>query len=126
MKEATSWTNVRVPAGAAFCENERPWFNNSKLTGSDVGRWQHDQCEGYVPRGHQNTLLRLDKGVYWQNWTTKHESEELRGRVWLKPINALLKRKAKKQLDGKACCASKIVGHQRGVDTNKASRREMG
>ena len=49
----------------------------SKLAGFEDGTSPNGQYEGYVPRRHQKTWMRLAKDVYWQTWATKHDIGEL-------------------------------------------------
>ena len=41
----------------------------------------------------KNMLLTQAMMVVWRKWAAKHECEELRGGVWLEPIQAVLRRK---------------------------------
>ena len=107
--EATSWTTVRGPAGAVFCEMED--------LGVTVPSWQvlrmgdgrtvdmRDTCTGDI----QKTLVRLAKDVYWQTCAKEAQS---------------LEKQSQSRLKGRVAQA-KVSGKQWSLDTNNASRHVL-
>ena len=88
MWEATSWTKVRGPAGAVFCERKDHEIIVSGWQVSGMCGGESISVEDTCTEDIKKTLMRHAKDVYWRKWSTKHEVEELKKGVWFKPFKA--------------------------------------
>ena len=62
-----------------------------------------------MPQDAKNMLRNRGKEVAGQRWATKHECEELKGGVWVEPLEAL-KRQTQPTVDDQSCqCAKKHI-----------------
>ena len=49
----------------------------------------------YWPKDVKKMLVQQARSVHWKNWAAKHEYEELKERIGLEPVLALLRKKRK-------------------------------
>ena len=62
------------------------------------------------PQDVKKMLLKKARKIYWKKWAAKHECEELKERVWLEPIQAMLRRKTNESCTDKLRNAMRKTG----------------
>ena len=67
-------------------------------------------------------LLKQARRVYWKRWAAKHECVELKARVWLEPIQALLRRETSEEWTDTAPQYDGETGRRRRMGAGKIVR----
>ena len=74
------------------------------------------------PQNVKKMLLEHAKMALWKEWAAKHECEEFKERVWLEPVQAMLRRKTNESVDRQGPQCDEEVGRGRRMGAEKTVR----